>query len=306
MFSLSLASAFTAPKKVLIVSITTGFRHSSIETGEKILEKLGKESGKFTVDFVRQPSAPPSSPKEPKKNEKLSDEKFSELKNLYHNAMALYLPQRQKWEKEITDYAAEHLSMDKLRQYDAFIFCNTTGELPFPDPQGFIKLIEEEGKGFIAVHSGSDTFHRFRPYVDMLGGEFATHKAQVAVTPKVHDDKHPATKPWPKEHSIFDEIYIIKSYDPQKVHGLLGLNEHPNDKTPGYFPISWTKHHGKGRVFYSSLGHREDVWDDTWKAGQPDRKNSPETSLIYQKHLLGGILWALGLEEGDTTLGNVK
>ena len=42
-----------APKKLLVVSTTTGFRHSSIETGEKILAQLAKDSGAFTVDFVQ-------------------------------------------------------------------------------------------------------------------------------------------------------------------------------------------------------------------------------------------------------------
>ena len=49
-------------------------------------------------------------------------------------------------------------------------------------------------------------------------------------------------------------------------------------------------------MFYTSLGHREDVWDPEWKAGTPDRKNSPEIAKTYQQHILGGIKWALKLE----------
>ena len=86
----------------------------------------------------------------------------------------------------------------------------------------------------------------------------------------------------------------------------MGLNAHPNEKTPGYFPISWCKDFGKGRVFYSSLGHREDVWDPTWKEGTKDRKNSPEIAKIYQQHILGGIQWALKLIDADAELGNIK
>lgn len=47
--------AAEAPKKILVVSVTTGFRHSSIPTAERILSQLAAESGKFTVDFVHQP-----------------------------------------------------------------------------------------------------------------------------------------------------------------------------------------------------------------------------------------------------------
>ena len=56
---------------------------------------------------------------------------------------------------------------------------------------------------------------------------------------------------------------------------------------------------GKGRVFYTSLGHREDLWDET--EAVKDRKNSVELSKQYQAHILGGIKWALGLEPGSAT-----
>jgi type 1 glutamine amidotransferase len=104
---------------------------------------------------------------------------------------------------------------------------------------------------------------------------------------------------------VFDEIYIIKTFDKATVHGLLGLNAHPNDGTPGYYPLSWCKEFGKGRVYYTSLGHREDVWDPTWKEGTKDRKNSPEIAHTYQEMILGGIQWALGLVEGDSKVGNI-
>jgi type 1 glutamine amidotransferase len=116
---------------------------------------------------------------------------------------------------------------------------------------------------------------------------------------------HPAAKPAPSGWKVFDEIYIIKSFDKAAVHGLLGLNAHPNDGTAGYYPISWCKEFGKGRVYYTSLGHREDVWDPRWKEGTKDRKNSPEIAQTYQQMILGGIQWALRLVEGDSQPGNI-
>ena len=71
-----------------------------------------------------------------------------------------------------------------------------------------------------------------------------------------------------------------------------------NDQTPGDYPIAWCKEYGKGRVFYTSLGHREDVWDPNTPESFK-RENPKEVSEAYQKHLLGGIKWALGLEKGD-------
>jgi type 1 glutamine amidotransferase len=181
------------------------------------------------------------------------------------------------------------LSPENLKNFDAVIFANTTGDLPLPDRQRFIDWVKD-GNGFVAMHSGSDTFHGFRPYIEMLGGEFETHGAQVGVECLVQDPKHPSTRDLGESFCIEqEEIYLIKSFDRAKVHNLLALDKHPNrKKEPGFFPIAWCKDYGQGKVFYTSLGHREDVWENK----------------RYQKHILGGIKWALGLEAGDATPGN--
>lgn len=289
--------AHAAPKKLLVVTVTTGFRHSSIETAERVLKQIGETSGAFTVDYVHQPEGQPKNPgKPPVRNEKKdTDESFAQKTADYSKALAEFNTANKAWGEKIKAYMAENMTLEKLKAYDGYVFANTTGDLLIPDREGFINLIRE-GRAFIAMHSGSDTYHPFRGYVDMLGGEFETHKAQVEIQPIVHDRQHPATKPFPADWKVFDEIYIIKSYDPKRVKQLLGLDAHPNDKTPGYFPVSWTREEGQGRVFYTSLGHREDVWDPEWKAGTPDRKNTPEIAKTYQAHILGGIQWALKAE----------
>jgi type 1 glutamine amidotransferase len=298
--------AADAPKKLLVVTVTTGFRHSSIETAEKVLAELGQKSGAWTVDFVHQPEGQPKNPgKPPVKQPKDTDDTFKAKQETYSTALADYNAANKVWNDKIKAYMADKMAMDKIKDYDGFVFANTTGDLLFPDRDGFVELIKG-GKAFVAMHSGSDTYHPFRGYVDMLGGEFETHKAQVEIQPILHDPAHPATKPIPTGFRVFDEIYIIKTFEKAKVHGLMGLDAHPNDKTPGYFPVSWCKEFGKGRVFYTSLGHREDVWDPTWKADTKDRKNTPEIANIYQEHILGGIKWALKLIEGDASLGNVQ
>jgi len=248
---LLIASARAAtPKKLLVVTVTKGFRHSSIPTAEKILAEVAKASGAFTVDYART-------------------------------------------EQEIAD----KMTPAALKQYDGAIFANTTGDLPLPDKQAFIDWVKS-GKAFVGMHSASDTFPGFPPYIEMLGGEFEIHHAQVKVDCRNHDPKHPATRHLGAAFTVFDEIYLQKHFHRDQVHVLLALDAHPNDKTPGFYPISWCKEFGNGRVFYTSLGHREDMWDgDT-----PDkfkRENSKENSAAYQKHILGGILWALGLEKGD-------
>ena len=227
-------------KRVLVVTVTKGFRHSSIPTAEKVIGDLAAKSKAFTVDYVR------------------NDQDM-----------------------------AEKMTATALKNYDGFIFANTTGVLPLPDKEAFLNAIKQ-GKSFIAMHSGSDTFHAeggIDPYIEMLGGEFQTHGAQVGVECLVQDTKHPATRHFGESYCVEkEEIYIFKNYSPDGVHELLVLDKNPGKKKePGHFPISWCKKYGEGNVFYTSLGHREEVWENA----------------AYQQHILGGIKWALGLEPGD-------
>jgi hypothetical protein len=141
----------------------------------------------------------------------------------------------------------------------------------------------------------------------MIGGHFKTHGPQVEVTAINQDNECPACKHLPANWTIYDEIYQLKDFEATKVHGLLTLDKHPNDKTPGNYQIAWAKEYGKGRVFYTSLGHREDIWDPTWDPKAPAgtaRKNSKEVAEAYQKHILGGIRWALGLESWEPKKAN--
>jgi len=177
-------------------------------------------------------------------------------------------------------------------RYDAVLFANTSGTLPLPDKDGFLRWIAD-GHAFIGVHGASDTFHDDVPFITMLGGEFGWHGAQVAVEVQNEDRKHPATRSLPAHWTVFDEIYVVKNFDRNAAHVVLVLDQHPNEKTPGFFPLAWSKSYGKGRVFYTALGHREDLWDPAEPGG---RKNSPEVARQFQQHLLGGIRWALGIE----------
>lgn len=234
-------SATAAPKHVLIVTATQGFRHSSIPLAEKVLAGLGEQSGAFTVDYARGGA----------------DGKGSED-------------------------ISQKMTRDALKKYDAVIFANTTGDLPLPEKEALTEFVRS-GKGFVGMHSASDTYHGWRPYLDMLGGEFQTHHEQVHIDCINEDREHPATRHFGPYFGVFDEIYIIKNYEGNKVHRLLTLDRHPNTGMPGEYPVAWCRNFGKGHVFYTSLGHREEVW----------------LSQEYQEHILGGIKWALGLEKGD-------
>lgn len=237
------ASAKPKVKRLLVVTVTKGFRHSdSIPVAERVLGELGARSGKFTVDYAR------------------TDEDLT-----------------------------NKMSLEGLKNYDGVFFASTTGDLPLPDRDGFLKWIAA-GHGFAGAHAAGDTFHGYPAFLQMIGGEFKTHGPQVEVECLVEDTKHPATKMLGKSVVVFDEIYQFQNYDRSKFHGLLALDKHPNTKAPGDYPIAWCKRYGKGRVFYTALGHRVDVWEKPW----------------YQEHVLNGILYSLGLMKGDDRLPKNK
>ena len=264
-------------KKVLVVTTTTGYRHASIPNLEKVLTQLGQESGEFTVELVQQPPGKPG---------KVKKDATPEEKEAYKTAEA-------QWE-ETLKAALQKLSPESLKNYDGVIFASTTGTLPLPDMQGFIDWIKA-GHAFIGIHAASDTFHQSPEFIAMLGGEFEHHGPQVGVECLNEDPKHPANAQLGKTWAITqEEIYQFKNYDATKVHDLLDLDKNPETGVAGHYPVSWCKPFGQGRVFYTSLGHREDIIDTD--PNLKDRKNSVEISKAYQKHVLGGIEWALGLK----------
>jgi hypothetical protein len=175
------------------------------------------------------------------------------------------------------------ISREGLKPYSAIAFY-TTGELPLSDEQkaAFIEFIRS-GKAFIGIHSATDTFYKWAEYGEMIGGYFDQHPWHQEVSVKVEDSKHPSTAHLEGSFKITDEIYQFKNWDRSKMHVLLSLDPASVDltkpavhRTDKDFAVSWCKEYGKGRVFYTSLGHREDVWKDP----------------RFQNHLIGALKWA--------------
>jgi type 1 glutamine amidotransferase len=175
------------------------------------------------------------------------------------------------------------LNAADLKQYDAVVFY-TTGELPISDQQkADLQAFVEGGKGFVGIHSATDTFYKWPWYGTMIGGYFDGHPWTQKVTIKVDDPKNPSTKHLGASFEIDDEIYQFKEWSRSNVHVLLSLDPASIDltkkgvkRTDKDFGISWTRTQGKGRVFYTALGHRPEVWQDA----------------RFQQHLVEGIRWA--------------
>lgn len=172
---------------------------------------------------------------------------------------------------------AAMLTPAALAGYDGVFFANTTGDIGIPDLPAFLAWIAA-GHAFFGAHSASDTYHDAPAYLDMLGGEFETHGQQCQVDVTVEDPSDPSTAHLYPTFSILDEIYELKTNNRAGVHVLFSLPAHPPDGhseagQPGDFLLAWSKSYGSGRVFYTALGHREDVWTDP----------------RFQQHLKGAI-----------------
>lgn len=179
---------------------------------------------------------------------------------------------------------ASVLTADKLKTLDAVMFY-TTGDLAikeqFPAYEEWLK----SGKAMIGVHSSTDTLGGFKPYHSLINGTFDGHPwgSGELCTMTVHETSHVVAKPWTPEFQIKDEIYQYRNYDPKSVRVVYSLNMAKcKTKAPYHVPVCWVREFGKGRLFYTNLGHNESTW----------------TNPQFKEHLLTGIRWALRLEEG--------
>lgn len=195
---------------------------------------------------------------------------------------------------------------DYLAQFDA-VFFYTSGNLceagtdkhPPMTPEGKQALFDyvRGGKGFIGAHACSDSFHtdneakkgpdryvnhglKADPYVQFLGGEFIKHGAQQVATNTITDPNFPGFENLGASFAFHEEWYSMKDFTPD-IHVLTVINS-PAMKGEEYerppYPITWARQEGQGRVWYTAIGHREDVW----------------TNPIFKQMLVGGIKWALG------------
>lgn len=247
-------------RRVLIFSRTNGFRHSSIETGAATLIQLGQATGAYVAEHTEDESV---------------------------------------------------FERDRLFSYDAVIMLNTTGEIfrprnwsKNPDQLAEEKAREarlkenlvafvQSGRGLAGMHSATDTYKNWDAYNAMMGGAFAGHPWHMLVRLKNHQPDHPISRMIAgRGFEVTDEIYQFRN-DTAKASErrmLLSLTGELADlgkgaREDGYYPISWIDTYGDGRIFYCSLGHREEIF---WN-----------TTVL--QHYLAGIQFALGDLEADAT-----
>jgi len=181
--------------------------------------------------------------------------------------------------EDVSAFTAEN-----LRHYAAVMFF-TTGELPMTAAQKAALLaFIRSGRGFLGVHSATDTFYMWPEYRKLIGGYFNEHPWHQKVTVDVADPTSPLVGFLAPSFAVNDEIYQIRDLDAPTSHILLRLDpasvdlDAPNVHRQDYgWPLAWTRSYGRGRVFYTALGHEEAVWRDP----------------RYQQMLTNAILWTM-------------
>ena len=193
-----------------------------------------------------------------------------------------------------------------LDQYDAIAFY-TSGVLTKPNKaktppmsaEGKNKLLRAiaAGIGFVGFHAVTDSFHskgprdqnqaKVDPYIAMLGGEFIVHGAQQEAIIRTASPNFPGVKQFGKVQKLKEEWYTLKNFA-KDLHVIL-IEDNEGMKGDCYqrppFPVTWARMHKKGRVFYTSFGHRNDIW----------------TNPLVQGIITGGLAWAMGNVKVDVT-----
>lgn len=217
----------------------------------------------------------------------------------------LELGAKHSWEFEFSKDGSL-FTPEYLAKFDAVIFY-TTGDLTTKGTDGEPPMTAagkqalfdyvKGGKGFIGLHSATDTFHtanesqkgpdRYEnhgkeadPYVCFIGGEFILHGDQQKAKNTVIDPKFPGFEKAGESFTLHEEWYSLKDFNPD-LH-VLTVIDSPSMKGNPYkrppYPTAWAREEGKGRVYYNAMGHREDIW----------------TNALFQDMLVGAIRWATG------------
>lgn len=170
-----------------------------------------------------------------------------------------------------------------LKQYRALVFSNTNNEILDTDEQkaAFQRYLRAGG-GFAGIHSACGSMRNWPWFWSMIGGTFARHPKLQPFTIKVLDRRHPSTSFLGDTWEWVDEFYYVKEM-PAGLHVLLAGDlstlddpKKPQDKPT--FPLAWYHEFEGGRCWFTALGHKKEAYADP----------------VFQKHLLGGILWAMG------------
>ena len=185
----------------------------------------------------------------------------------------------------------EDFNPSNLKKYRAIIFDNTNNEIFDNEEQkdafqGYVRA----GGGVVGIHSASGSMRHWPWFWSMLGGKFRRHPKLQTFTIHVKDQDDPSTAHFPQEFQWTDEFYYL-DHMPSDLHVLLAgdleklqdpeKGTYPGKEFGAEFPLAWKHEFDGGREWYTALGHQKEHYSDP----------------LFTKHLLGGIVWAMGREK---------
>jgi type 1 glutamine amidotransferase len=166
---------------------------------------------------------------------------------------------------------------DYLKRFDSIVFLMTTGDVLNEGEQSALERFVEDGKGWVGVHSASDTEYEWPWYGNLVGAYFKSHPPQhPKLTIRVESEANPGSFGLPKPWQRSDEWYDFRANPRSKVNVLLSLDEKEYKQKVEDHPISWWHWQGKGKAWYTGMGHTKESYTET----------------AFMQHLMGGILWA--------------
>ncbi|MBT9332390.1 ThuA domain-containing protein [Paracidobacterium acidisoli] len=206
-----------------------------------------------------------------------------------------------------------------LNNFDA-VFYMGEGPWNITDQQkaDLLSFVHDDGKGFIAGHAGNGGHLLLWPeYAQMIGGNLIGEFPTASMPIILEDPSFPGVQGFPREFNFKDQFtivgpnysrdvdHVIMRMDATKFPQVFSQLRPEGDfnrpvslekyranferlaalRTDGDFPIVWARNYGKGRVWYSTIGHLEESLDDH----------------RVQEMYIGAIKWALGLENADIT-----
>jgi uncharacterized protein len=285
-------------KKLLLVTHSGGFIHNSVGVAEDILKEEAPKAG-YDVTCWRFTGDPDAKVKV-KVKEKVDGKDVE--KEVEKTALEKYSDDfRKSVGRAVEKEHCGRVNADSLKKFDAVLFF-TTGTGPAGKKGDVGPLTAEElkdltawvkaGGAFAGSHCASDTLYD-TGYGELIGAYFKTHPpGQHTVKLKFDDPKHPAAVGFEAGQEYKDEIYIFRDepYSREKLHIIIScepgsFKEAKESRKDGDYAISWCHEVGKGKVFYTALGHDPKVWKDE----------------KFRKHLFGGLDWTTGLAKGDAT-----
>lgn len=169
-----------------------------------------------------------------------------------------------------------------LADVDVVVFLNTTGDVLDEAQQAAFERFIQRGKGYVGIHSATDTEYGWPWYGGLIGSYFDRHPAVQLADVLVIDDTHPSTDGLPNPWTRTDEWYDFRA-QPSGVNILLEVDEesYNGGRMGENHPIAWYHDYDGGRSWYTAMGHTSETFDEPY----------------FRQHLLGGIIWAAGYTE---------